>query len=589
MRNMCTWFAAVAGNVCRTVRRAGAGGRAPLPAIVMLPVAGISMLAVPIGERPVTSATPVVAAAAPASTPGTTELAAVNVAGPAEGSSAQAPRAGRAAMEELVVLGDLPRLFISSMGGATYLPPAPADGAGGNGDGGTGGDGGGGTRGCDAVSSHTDADFGGGSFVVQAGFAESEIAAAQYTIPATSFPIKILTTEVIVAQIAAIVPTTTKWTMLFWSGRPDTGTLVASYSSDGDILPHITLPPGTNGVNVLFGIDPSDPDQIIINAPADGSHTFTIGFRIDDHNAQTGTGCNSGDIPTNRNAFPTTDVSGLSQPTGNWLKGINCGAFGCPPNGGWSRFSSLPSFCRPSGDWVMRASWTAVNCQPGVGACCLPSGQCQVITEASCLSQAGTYKGDGTSCGPDTCPAPTGACCFPNNFCLTLKEVDCAGAGGSWLGANTTCNNGQCPSGACCLPLGNCITTTQGSCAAQGGVFQGVGTSCATANCPQPTGACCLSNGFCLQLTQTDCNGIPGSSFKGPLTTCVDGNGNGQADICESQCPADFDHSGFVDIEDYTAYVGAFEAGTPDADFDGSGFVDIEDFTGFVFAFEAGC
>lgn len=53
--------------------------------------------------------------------------------------------------------------------------------------------------------------------------------------------------------------------------------------------------------------------------------------------------------------------------------------------------------------------------------------------------------------------------------------------------------------------------------------------------------------------------------------------------------PADFDHSGFVDIEDYTAFVAAFEAGDDTADFDGSGFVDIEDFTAFVAAFEAGC
>ncbi|GMV26842.1 MAG: hypothetical protein AMXMBFR58_28730 [Phycisphaerae bacterium] len=56
-----------------------------------------------------------------------------------------------------------------------------------------------------------------------------------------------------------------------------------------------------------------------------------------------------------------------------------------------------------------------------------------------------------------------------------------------------------------------------------------------------------------------------------------------------TDCPADFDGSGFVDIEDYTSFVLAFEAGTDDADFDRSGFVDIEDFTGFVLAFEAGC
>lgn len=54
-------------------------------------------------------------------------------------------------------------------------------------------------------------------------------------------------------------------------------------------------------------------------------------------------------------------------------------------------------------------------------------------------------------------------------------------------------------------------------------------------------------------------------------------------------CPSDFDHTGFVDFEDYGAFVAAFEAGTQDADFDHSGFVDIEDFVAFVHAFEEGC
>ncbi|MCG3124695.1 MAG: hypothetical protein GIKADHBN_03170 [Phycisphaerales bacterium] len=59
--------------------------------------------------------------------------------------------------------------------------------------------------------------------------------------------------------------------------------------------------------------------------------------------------------------------------------------------------------------------------------------------------------------------------------------------------------------------------------------------------------------------------------------------------IVTPACKADFDHTGFVDTEDYDAFIRAFEAGTEDADFDDSGFVDIEDFTGFVHAFEAGC
>ncbi|MCC6428594.1 MAG: hypothetical protein IT435_17465 [Phycisphaerales bacterium] len=54
-------------------------------------------------------------------------------------------------------------------------------------------------------------------------------------------------------------------------------------------------------------------------------------------------------------------------------------------------------------------------------------------------------------------------------------------------------------------------------------------------------------------------------------------------------CPADFDGSGFVDIEDYSAFVVAFEAGDESADFDNSGFVDTDDFDAFVEAFELGC
>lgn len=59
--------------------------------------------------------------------------------------------------------------------------------------------------------------------------------------------------------------------------------------------------------------------------------------------------------------------------------------------------------------------------------------------------------------------------------------------------------------------------------------------------------------------------------------------------VTEQGCPADFDGSGFVDTEDFDAFVRAFEIGTQDADFDGSGFVDTDDFDGFVRAFEIGC
>ncbi|HRJ49171.1 MAG TPA: EF-hand domain-containing protein [Phycisphaerales bacterium] len=54
-------------------------------------------------------------------------------------------------------------------------------------------------------------------------------------------------------------------------------------------------------------------------------------------------------------------------------------------------------------------------------------------------------------------------------------------------------------------------------------------------------------------------------------------------------CLADFDGSGFVDLDDFAAFVLAFEEGIDQADFDRSGFVDLDDFVGFVHAFEEGC
>ncbi|MCK6477938.1 MAG: hypothetical protein L6Q35_14035 [Phycisphaerales bacterium] len=56
-----------------------------------------------------------------------------------------------------------------------------------------------------------------------------------------------------------------------------------------------------------------------------------------------------------------------------------------------------------------------------------------------------------------------------------------------------------------------------------------------------------------------------------------------------SRCPTDIDGSGFVDGDDFDAFVLLFEAGDPAADFDGTGFVDTDDYDAFVTAFEAGC
>lgn len=59
--------------------------------------------------------------------------------------------------------------------------------------------------------------------------------------------------------------------------------------------------------------------------------------------------------------------------------------------------------------------------------------------------------------------------------------------------------------------------------------------------------------------------------------------------VIAATCPADFDGTGFVDTDDFDAFVRAFETGGLSADFDGSGFVDTDDFDAFVRAFETGC
>ncbi len=55
------------------------------------------------------------------------------------------------------------------------------------------------------------------------------------------------------------------------------------------------------------------------------------------------------------------------------------------------------------------------------------------------------------------------------------------------------------------------------------------------------------------------------------------------------RCPSDFNGDGFVNGDDYDAYVLAFEAGDLPADFNGDGFVNGDDFDGFAAAFDLGC
>jgi len=382
-----------------------------------------------------------------------------------------------------------------------------------------------GTGGCPPeVVTHTDASFTGGSYVVQAGFAESEIAAASFVVPAAHFPLQINIMEMIFAQ-NHFNSTVTQWSVLIWQGQPNTGTLVGSFSSDDVILPHLRLPlMGSNGANIQVQVDPGDPEQIIISDS--GNHTFSVGYRIDHHNNQTQNPCFTAP-PANSNAFPTTDTSGLAQPSRNWLYGVNCGPFGCPANGGWSTFAALPGFCRPSGDWVLRVTYTPLDCV-GFGACCLGGGECDPLEETDCTSQGGEWQGEGTGCFPNPCPLP-GACCDDvSGVCNDdVLNTECTGR---WVGGATCAQLGNpgvdptsCGSGACCaspqaFPPNGCIeNVTEGVCGGAGGVFH-LGDSCAESTCAA-TGACCFLPSGCANLTEYSCF-TAGGFWHGPGTTC---------------------------------------------------------------------
>jgi hypothetical protein len=451
-----------------------------------------------------------------------------------------------------------------------------------------------GERACDFTTTYSGADFvGGGSLVAQAGMAQGEWAAVQFFVPAAHFPVRIRLSEILWATQNATAPTTTQYTIRWYSGNPSNGEIMGEFSSDGVILPNISLPIGTSAINVQVLVDAQDPEQIVIPAPIDGSNSFTVAFQITRHNNSPANPCTQ-PTPTATNAFPTTDTNGLSQPNRNWIYALPCGGGLCP--GGWNTFSNL-GFCRPSGDWNIRVSYEQVNCGPATGACCFTSGTCQdAQTATACANAGGTYKGDNSLCANITCPVATQACCFVSSqSCLDLSPANCTGFGGTLGGAGTSCANFVCfPIGACCLPSGNCLDSVSPSqCTSQGGNFRGNNTTCSTQNCPPPLGACCGGNGFCATFSLANCNAV-GGSWKGALTTCADGNNNGTADACEAPlpCPGDFNNDRSRNTFDLTFFLARFgTTGTPGypGDLNSDGAINTADLTQFLGVFGVPC
>ncbi len=511
----------------------------------------------------------------------------------------------------------------------------------------------------------------GSEITIQLGMRQSEGFGVVYSAPATSFPLEINQIEQIFATVAGVSGTDNTiscgYTIEVYDGVPgETGTLVFTISSDPDpgstglpadmTLQRVPVCSTTTGAQasvgrLQFSVDPqSDPaDRIFVNNVS-GTNQFTVFVRITRMNQPNPTPCAliGGEEPPCSNIFLTTEANNtgaLNFSSRNMLFAIDCGSpFFAPP--GFTRFSGLGLF-RPSRDVLQQVTFTPVQCAPpATGACCNAStGACSVTSQAQCV---GTYQGDNSACSPNPCPQPTGACCLPSGACeiraanlctgsgfifrgggsvcasancpqptgaccngtacaAGITQANCTTLGGNFLGAGSTCGaGGTCPLGACCLPIGSCLANLSAAqCQAQSGTFQGVGTSCSSVNCPQPAGACCTAAGGCASVDQATCV-LFGGVFQGPLTTCTPSpcgpalgvccrgstcaagvastactgansaflSGNTAA--CTSStispcCKADYNKSAGITVQDIFDFLAGWFAGSPNADMTNNG------------------
>jgi hypothetical protein len=386
-------------------------------------------------------------------------------------------------------------------------------------------------------------------------------------VPAEAFPLHFVSAEILFATAGATTQTTTEWSFELWQGTPEQGTLMHVFASDGTILPHLIMPPGTTGTIVQLIIDPGDPEQIFI--ADNGSHTYSVAFRIEQHNSP-GQPCL---VPPDQqaNAFPTTDMSGVGSQTGNWIDAID-GSF-CVCGVGWFNFAQFPSVCTPSGDWVIRSTYIPLECVAATGACCFANGTCQPLTEVDCGTLEGKWSGAQVTCVAADCQPSPGACCVAaTGACTEVNEATCLAFGGEFH-AEESCATWICfPEGACCLVNGDCTgPVAQDVCDGFGGTFMGHGTDCATTDCPDPTGWCCPEDGsFCSDMSEEQCLAF-GAIWGGIGTSCDD------ASACNaSSCDGDVNDSGAVDVDDLLLILSSW-GGTGGGDADGDGDVDVDD------------
>jgi hypothetical protein len=93
-----------------------------------------------------------------------------------------------------------------------------------------------------------------------------------------------------------------------------------------------------------------------------------------------------------------------------------------------------------------------------------------------------------------------------------------------------------------------------------------------------PSGACCLGT-LCLQSSSDACTG----SFQGQGTTC------GTLDNPTTCCPANFNQTGGLTVQDIFDFLAAYFGGDPAADFNGLAGLSVQDIFDYLAAYFTGC
>lgn len=202
-------------------------------------------------------------------------------------------------------------------------------------------------------------------------------------------------------------------------------------------------------------------------------------------------------------------------------------------------------------------------CDPNpctTGACCPAlGGACQDGLSADQCADGTWFPEE--LCADITCPDPLAACCLPRGECVMLTEVDCGFLCGTW-NTGETCETVSCTpdpnTGCCCLPYGATAIMTDCECTTAGGDFDGDDPDC-TLTAPGCTGDPLVINEIRVDQPGSDDNeyfevfGQSSTSMYG-LAYVVIGDGPGGDGVIETAVslatevvPAD---GGYLVVED---------------------------------------